>query len=69
MNHKRLTNKDWNVIVIDLKKISSWKEKLLSYGGCLVLINSVLSSLPMYMISFFEVPIVNKLDYFGPRIF
>jgi hypothetical protein len=37
------------------KKLSGWKGKHLSYGGRLVLINSVLSSLPMFMMSFFEV--------------
>jgi hypothetical protein len=29
---------------------------MLSVGGRLVLINSVLSTLPMFMLSFFEVP-------------
>ena len=48
------------------KKLSSWKGKLLSYGGRLVLINSVLSSLAMFMMSFFEVPkgILKKLDFY-----
>jgi hypothetical protein len=48
------------------KKLSSWKGKILSYGGRLVLINSVLSSLAMYMMSFFEVPkgILKKLDLY-----
>jgi hypothetical protein len=40
----------------DRKKLSSWKGKSLSVGGRLVLINSVWSSLPMFMLSFFEVP-------------
>jgi hypothetical protein len=35
------------------KKLSCWKAKYLSYGGRLVLLNSVLSSLPMFMMSFF----------------
>ena len=39
--------------------------------GRLVLINSVLSSLPMFMFSFFEVPrgSLKKLDYFRSRFF
>ena len=37
---------------------------MLSVGGRLVLINYVLSSLPMYMLSFFEIPrgVLKKLD-------
>ena len=44
---------------------------MLSVGGRLVLINSVLSSLPMFMMSFFEIPrgILKKLDYFRSRFF
>jgi hypothetical protein len=38
------------------KKPSSWKGKYLFVGSRLVLINSVLSSLPMFMLSFFEIP-------------
>jgi hypothetical protein len=36
-----------------------------------VLINSVLSSLPMFMLSFFEVPkgVLEKIDYFRSRFF
>jgi hypothetical protein len=39
---------------------------MLSVGGRLVLLNSVLSSLPMFMLSFFEIPkeVLKKLDYF-----
>ena len=44
---------------------------MLSVGGRLVLINSVLSSLPMFMMSFFEIPrgVSKKLDYFRSRFF
>jgi hypothetical protein len=36
-----------------------------------VLINSVLSSLPMFMLSFFRVPkgVLEKLDYYRSRFF
>jgi hypothetical protein len=54
-----------------LKKLSSWKGKLLSSGGRLVLINLVLSSLPMFMMSFFRIPkgVLEKLDYYRSRFF
>ena len=53
------------------KKLSSWKGKHLSVGGRLVLINSVLSSLAMFMISFFEIPkgVLQKIDYYRSRFF
>jgi hypothetical protein len=43
----------------------------LSYGGRLVLINSVLSSLAMFMLSFYEIPnnVLKKLDYYRSRFF
>lgn len=42
------------------------KVKHLSGGGGMVLINSVLSGIAMFMLSFFEVPkgILKKLDYY-----
>ncbi|WVZ77334.1 hypothetical protein U9M48_025213 [Paspalum notatum var. saurae] len=56
MHHRKIANKDWfSVEERFQKKLSSWKGKLLSSGGRLVLMNSVLSSLPMFMFSFFEV--------------
>jgi hypothetical protein len=53
------------------KKLSSWKEKYLSVGGRLVLINSVLTSLPMFMLSFFVVQkgVIEKIEYFRSRFF
>ena len=43
----------------------------MSVGGRLVLINSVLTSLTMFMLSFFEVPkgVLEKLDYYRSRFF
>jgi hypothetical protein len=53
------------------KKLSSWIGKLLSYGDHLILTNLVLTSLPMFMISFFEIPkrVMRRLDYFWSRFF
>ena len=52
-------------------RLNRWKVKLLSLGGRLVLINSVLSNMVLYMISFFQLPkgVLNKLDYFRSRFF
>jgi hypothetical protein len=56
MHYRKLYNKDWKLIEERIeKKLSGWKGKHLLYGGRLVLINSILSSLPMFIISFFEV--------------
>jgi intein-encoded DNA endonuclease-like protein len=40
-------------------------------GGRLVLINSVLSSLPLYMLSFFEIPrkVLEKIDFLRSRFY
>jgi uncharacterized protein YpuA (DUF1002 family) len=57
MHYRKLSNKDWEQVEERIeKKLSSWKWKYLSVGGRIVLINSVLSSLLMFMLSFFEVP-------------
>jgi hypothetical protein len=52
MSPRRLSNRDWRVVEerFQKKKLSSWKGKLLSSGGRLVLINSVLSSLPLFIV-------------------
>ena len=67
MNTRKLNNKDWKVIEERIeKRLSGWKGKMLSVGGRMVLINSVLSSLPMFMMSFFELPkgVLEKIDCF-----
>jgi hypothetical protein len=53
------------------KKVSSWIGKLLSYGDRLILINSVLTSVPMFMLSFFEIPkgVRKRLDFLGLDFF
>jgi len=44
--------------VIDriVARLSSWNNKFLSFGGRLILLKSVLSSLPVYFLSFFKAP-------------
>jgi hypothetical protein len=38
------------------KKLDSWTGKLLSYDDRLILINAVLTSVPIFMLSFLELP-------------
>jgi hypothetical protein len=68
MHHKQLLNSDQRKVEDHFeRKLSCWKEKHLSYGGRLVLLNSVLSSLPIFMMSFFEIPkgALKKLDQYN----
>ena len=69
-----MSNNDWmRVQEIFGKRLSSWKGKNLSIGGRLMLINSILSSLSMYMMFFFDIPkgvrkkswITSVLDFVG----
>ena len=72
MHQRKLMNKDWKHVEKRFqKRLSCWRSKMSSVGGRLVLINSVLSSLPMFMMSFFEIPrgVSKKLDYFRSRFF
>jgi hypothetical protein len=72
MHHKKITNDNWKIIEKKFeKKLSCWKGKLLSYGGRLVITNSVLSSLAMFILSFSEVPkgVLQKMDLYRSRFF
>lgn len=55
----------WNGIVDRVeRKLSGWNSRSLSWAGRVVLINSVLSSLPIYFMSLFQalVIVINKID-------
>jgi hypothetical protein len=53
IHYRKLRNADWKRVEEGFeKRLIGWKGKHLSTGGRLTLINSVLSILPMYMMSF-----------------
>jgi hypothetical protein len=57
IHYRRLTLAEWKIIEERLQKcLSSWKGKLMSLGGRLILINSVLSKMVLQMILFFLLP-------------
>ncbi|CAJ2657018.1 unnamed protein product [Trifolium pratense] len=47
----------WDPVLHRIKnRLSGWKSRFLSFGGRLVLLRSVLTSLPVYALSFFKAP-------------
>ena len=56
IHYRRLTNAEWKHVEERFEaRLASWRGKLLSLCGRLILINPVLSNMVMYMISFFPV--------------
>ena len=69
---KKLKNSDLYPVETRCKgKLGCWNGKLLSYGDHFVLINSVLTSLPKFMLSFLEIPkgVRKQLDFYRYRFF
>nr|GEZ93247.1 hypothetical protein [Tanacetum cinerariifolium] len=69
-NMSRCSN--WNAIIQKLSyKLSSWKARLLSVGGRLSLIKSVLGNLPTYYMSIYLMPVLvrNKLESMRNKFF
>lgn len=61
----RMKNRDWFPLIDKVeKKLPCWKGYTLSRGGRLTLINSVLSSIPSYWMSYFFLPcwVVDRID-------
>jgi hypothetical protein len=56
-------------IPIHIEKLGNMNVKLMSYGDHLILIDSVLTSLPMFLLSFFEIPkgVLKILDFYRSR--
>lgn len=70
IDQKRILNKDWKVAENKMEhKLGCWQGKLQSIGGRLVLLNSSLSGVLMYMLSFYELPkgVEDRMDYFRKR--
>ncbi|GJT75705.1 putative RNA-directed DNA polymerase, eukaryota, reverse transcriptase zinc-binding domain protein [Tanacetum coccineum] len=61
---------NWNVITQKFSlKMSTWKARLLSFGGRLSLIRSVLSSLPIYYMSIYLMPVAIRKKLESLRFF
>lgn len=72
IHYRKLLNKEWKAVEDRFeKKLGCWQAKLLSYGDRFVLINSVLTSMPMFMLSFLEIPkgVRKRLDFYRSRFF
>jgi hypothetical protein len=65
INKKRLRNSDWDSTEGKMRnKLGPWQGKMLVMGGRVTLINSSLTSVPLYMLSFYRIPsgVKEKLD-------
>jgi hypothetical protein len=72
IHHRMLRNSEWNPVENRFAaKLGCWRSKMLSYGDRIILINSVLTSLPMFMLSFLEIPkgVRKRLDFYRSRFF
>lgn len=65
LHKSRLASKDWDFLLANLKKrLQNRKGHMLSIGGKLTLISSVLSPIPLYILSIFKIPkyVIQQLD-------
>jgi hypothetical protein len=71
-HYRKLQNIDWELEEDRFEqKFALWLGKLLTYGHNLALINFVLTSLPMFLLSLFQIPklVRKKLDFYRSRLF
>ncbi|GJU24505.1 putative RNA-directed DNA polymerase, eukaryota, reverse transcriptase zinc-binding domain protein [Tanacetum coccineum] len=69
-NMGRIEN--WNIMVDKFKsKLADWKAKMISFGGRLTLVKSVLGSLSLYFFSLFRAPmsVLHSLERISERFF
>jgi hypothetical protein len=76
IDNKKLCKSLWDPIVGKIEnKLGSWQGRFLSLGGRLVLINSSLTNVPLYMLSLYKCPkvvlkkwISSGKDYYGREV-
>src|SRR4051812_1069778 len=57
LHHEKLSREDIQPLIDKIiKRIASWRGKLLTYRGRLILIQACLASIPIYLLSFFKFP-------------
>ena len=57
LHHSKLRREDLQPIVDKvINRVAGWKGRLLSYGERLILLNSCLASIPIYLLSFIKFP-------------
>lgn len=55
INHRRANS--WSSLVEKIRmRLAKWNDKHISFGGRITLIQAVLSSIPIYCLSFFIIP-------------
>lgn len=65
LRHINMSRGDWQPLIDKFAyRLAGWKGNCLSRGGRLTLLNSVLTSLPLYYMSYFRLPqwVIQKID-------
>jgi hypothetical protein len=65
LHWKQPSRKNWQKLIDKIQKwLPTWKGKLLSLGGHLILLNSIISIIPLYYLTLFKVPnwVIIKID-------
>ncbi|XP_020243333.1 uncharacterized protein LOC109821565 [Asparagus officinalis] len=65
LKYGKLSKSDWQPLMDNLyRKLATWKTNSLSFGGRLILLNSVLTSIPLYYMSFYKLPkwLIKEID-------
>lgn len=65
LSDKKLTVADWRYVIDTIsKKLQGWIGNLLSIGGRLTFLNSVLTAVPLYVLSLYKMPakVIKQID-------
>ena len=68
----KLHHEDWQPMLIKIDEgLAGWKGIVLSRGGSLSLVNSVITAVPLYMMSFYKVSawVRDQIDRMGRNFF